>query len=153
MPIHIKNDKQCVKSYRSVSLLPMVTYLIESNLIFENQSGFKTGYFCANHLLAINHKIHFLALMTIAKLQGYYFRFGKLSIKCGTRELFIRIGISGNLLSLLPDFLRNRKKRVILNDLNSSWADINAGFPQGSIHVFFLIRNLFIRNLELGILK
>ena len=31
------------------------------------------------------------------------------------------------------DFLTNRKQRVVLNGQNSSWADIKAGFPQGSI--------------------
>ena len=44
-----------------------------------------------------------------------------------------RNGISGNLLNLLTDFLRNRKQRVILNGQSSSWANINAGVPQGSI--------------------
>ena len=42
-----------------------------------------------------------------------------------------RNGISGK--SLLTDFLRNRKQRVILNGQSSSWANINAGVPQGSI--------------------
>ena len=42
-------------------------------------------------------------------------------------------GISGNLLNLLSNFLRNRKQRVVLNGKNSSWADVNAGVPQGSI--------------------
>ena len=44
-----------------------------------------------------------------------------------------RNGISGNLLSLLPDFLRNRKQRLILNGQRSFWANINAGVPQGFI--------------------
>ena len=50
--------------------------------------------------------------------------------------------ISGNLLSLLTDFLRNRKQRVILNGQSSSWASINAGVPEGSIlgPLLFLIR-------------
>ena len=37
----------------------------------------------------------------------------------------------GNLLSLLRDFLRNWKQRVILNEQSSSWANITAGVPQG----------------------
>ena len=44
-----------------------------------------------------------------------------------------RNGIYGNFLSLLTDFLRNRKQSVILNEQNSSWANINAGVPQGSV--------------------
>ena len=43
-------------------------------------------------------------------------------------------GISGNLLETLTDFLKGRRKqRVILNGQNSSWENIEAGVPQGSI--------------------
>ena len=46
---------------------------------------------------------------------------------------FKRNGIPGKLLSLLTDYLRNRKQKVILNGQSSSWANINAWVPQGSI--------------------
>ena len=42
-------------------------------------------------------------------------------------------GISGNLLETLADFLKDRKQRVVLNGQNSSWVNIEAGVPQGSI--------------------
>ena len=41
--------------------------------------------------------------------------------------------ISGNFLSLLTNFSRNREKRVILNAQSSSWANINADVSQGFI--------------------
>ena len=41
--------------------------------------------------------------------------------------------ISGNLLNLSPNFLRNRKQRVLLNGQTSSWVDVDAGVPQGFI--------------------
>ena len=44
-----------------------------------------------------------------------------------------RIGISGNLLSLLKSFLSNRFQRVVLNGQCSSWSSVLAGVPQGSI--------------------
>ena len=47
-------------------------------------------------------------------------------------KCFINVS-SGNLLKLLSNFLRNRKQRVVLNRQTSSWADVNAGVPQGSI--------------------
>ena len=50
-----------------------------------------------------------------------------------------RNGISGDLLSLLTGFLRNRKQRVILNSQSSFWANINNGVPQGSILGPFLV--------------
>ena len=42
-------------------------------------------------------------------------------------------GISGNLLETLTDFLKDRKQRDVLNGQNSSWANVEAGVPQGSI--------------------
>ena len=42
-------------------------------------------------------------------------------------------GISGNLLNIFEDFLRNRKQRVVLNGQTSNWENIYAGVPQGSI--------------------
>ena len=42
-------------------------------------------------------------------------------------------GITGNLLNLLCDCLRNRKQRVLLNGQVSGWSDVKAGVPQGSI--------------------
>ena len=49
--------------------------------------------------------------------------------------------ISGDLLQILSDYLRNRKQRVILNGPNSSWINVHAGVPQGSIlgSLLFLI--------------
>ena len=41
-------------------------------------------------------------------------------------------GFTGNLLTLLTDFLSNRKQKV-LNGQHSSWADIKAGVRQGFI--------------------
>ena len=42
-------------------------------------------------------------------------------------------GFTGNLLTLLTDFLSNRKQIVVLNGQHSSWADIKAGVHQGFI--------------------
>ena len=42
-------------------------------------------------------------------------------------------GIGRDIIHILQDFLRNRKQRVVLNGQCSSWADVYAGVPQGSI--------------------
>ena len=57
--------------------------------------------------------------------------FQKRLIKFGTRVS--SSDISGKLLSVLSDFLKDRKQRVILNRQVFSWAGVKAGVPQGSI--------------------
>ena len=70
VPVFKKGDKQCVKNYRPVSLLPICSkiferiiynntynYLIDSNLISQNQSDFKCGDSCISQLISIRHGI------------------------------------------------------------------------------------------------
>ena len=70
-PIFIKGDKQLIKNYRPISLLPicgkmfekiifnnLYSYLNESNLITKNQSGFRLGDSTTNQLLYLVNEIH-----------------------------------------------------------------------------------------------
>ena len=69
VPIHKKGDKQILKNYRPISLLPiagkiferllydrMFEFFIANNLISKNQSSFRTGDSCINQLLSIAHE-------------------------------------------------------------------------------------------------
>ena len=75
------------------------------------------------------------------ELRGAFFDISKAFNKVWHEGLIFKLkqnGISGKLLRLIKDFLRNRKQRVILNGQCFSWMDVQARVPQGS-----LLRNLF----------
>ena len=69
VPIHKKGDKQVLKNYHPVSLLPICGEIFErlifnemfrvllENLVSLNQSGFKPGDSCTNQPLSITHEI------------------------------------------------------------------------------------------------
>ena len=60
-------------------------------------------------------------------------------------------GFTGNLLTLLTDFLGSRKQRIVLNAQHSSWEDIKAGVPQDSIQgllLFLVYINDLTQNLH-----
>ena len=58
--------------------------------------------------------------------------------------------MSGDIINILRDFLRNRTQRLVMNGQCSSWTELSAGIPQGSIlgPLLFLI---YISNLSGGL--
>ena len=156
VPVHKKSDKQSLKNYRPISLQPIFgkfferiiynnifEYLTTNKLISDNQSGFKPGDSCVNQLLSITHEIYH-SLDNGLEVRGVFLDISKAFDKVWHERLILKLnqyGISENLLRLIKCFLKHRKQRVALNGQTSSWTNVLAGVPQGSIlgPLFFLI--------------
>ena len=101
VPVHKKNDKQLVKNYRPISLLPicgkiferilynsLFDFLNQNDLISPAQSGFKPGDSCINQLLSITHEIYH-SMMKVMKFEVYFLIYRKRLIRYGTRVRFL----------------------------------------------------------------
>ena len=113
----------------------MFNFFIENKLISSNQSGFKPGDSCINQLLSITHEMY-KSFDVGLEVRSAFLDISKAFHKVWHDGIIYKLtqnGISGNLLNLLEDFLKERKQRVVLNGQLSTWKNINAGVPQGSI--------------------
>ena len=124
-------DKQCLKSYRPISLLPIFskffehliynkpfTFFTDNKLISLNQSKLRPGDSCVDQLLAIAHEIY-KSFDDSLEVRGVLLDISKAFDKVLHDGLFLKLslnGISGNVL----EFLCCHKQRVVLNGLHSS---------------------------------
>ena len=90
----------------------MFKFIIENELISPNQSGFKPSDSCINQLLPITHEIY-KSFDDGFEVRGVFLDISKAFDKVWHMGLIFKLkqnGTSCNLLNLLCDFLRNRKK-------------------------------------------
>ena len=125
VPVHNKGDKQIVKNYRPVSLLPIFGKVFEKilfNSIFEyiqenwllcgNQSGLRSSDSCEYQLLSIVHDIYASFDCNPPKdVRGIFLDISKAFDRVWHVGLIYKtkcIGITGMSLKLLQNFLQNR---------------------------------------------
>ena len=113
----------------------MFPFFIENKLIAANHWDFKPGDSCINQLIAITHKIC-QSYNAGYEVGGIFVDIFKVFDKVWHEGLLVKLkqnGISGKLLNLIKDFLKNTNQRAVLNGQFSSWAEVNTGVPQWSI--------------------
>ena len=95
-------------------------FFIENDLISQHQSGFKNGDSCINQLLSVTREIYQL-FHEGSDVRSVFLDISKAFDKVWHNGLIFKLkqnGISGNVLNLLSNFLRNGKQRVVLNGQN-----------------------------------
>ena len=139
-----------MNNYRPISLLPVFgkifekiifnkiyNYLSKENLLNPNQSGFRPSDSCMNQLLAITHEIfEAFDCNPALEVRSVFLDIAKAFDNVWHEGLIYKIksmGISGELLNLLENYLSDRYQRVVLNGQISSWTPVLAGVPQRSI--------------------
>ena len=120
----------CSKIFERIIYNNKYNHLIDSNLISQNQSGFKRGDSCINQLISITHDI-LDSLDEGLEVRGVFLDISEAFNKIWHERLFYKLqqnGISGELLNILIDFLNNRKQRVVLNGQRSNWVKFQTKF-------------------------
>ena len=162
VPVHKKSDKQILENYRPVSLLPicgkvferliynsLFEYFIQNDLISPYQSGFKPGDSCTNQLISITHEIY-QSFDDEFEVRGVFLDISKAFDKVWHDGLVYKLkqnGVAGDLRDTLTNFLKERKQRVVLNGQYSTWANVEAGIPQGLILGPILLSLVYINDL------
>ena len=147
--VHKKGDKQRLKNYRPIWLLPtagkiferlfydrmFVEFFIENHLISKNQSSFLRGDSCINKLLSITHEIY-QSFHDVLEFRAVFLDISKSLDKVSHKGLIFKLKqnlVSDTILNIITDSVCFRKQNVVLNGQASPWASTEAGVPQGSM--------------------
>jgi hypothetical protein len=110
-------------------------YLLENNIIINNQSGFTKGDSAIYQLINIINEFG-KALDEGKEVRVIFYDISKAFDRVWHQGLLKKlesIGIRGSLLDWVQNYLSGRKQRVVIKNVSSDWGFIKAGVPQWSI--------------------
>lgn len=147
-PIYKDGDKADVSNYRPISVLPIISKIIEravhnqlynfftkNNILNECQSGFRSNHSTTTTLLDVSDFI--LNNINQGKITGALFLDLKKAFDTVNHSLLIQklhtYGVTGNALQWFTSYLSGRTQSVNINSTLSDFKEIDIGIPQGSI--------------------
>ncbi len=146
VPVYKKNDREHAENYRPISLLPIVSKVLErcifinmkqflSQLVNDCQHGFLRGKSCVTNLLEVLDYIG-TCLDNGGQVDMLYLDMSKAFDRINHKRLILKLsnsGIGGNLLNWFESYLTDRRQRVTVLGVTSSTLPVTSGVPQGSI--------------------
>lgn len=147
-PIYKSGDRHALNNYRPISLLPVISKILEkliyirvcrhletNDILCKNQFGFRSGMSTYMPITIIQEKI-LKAFESNTSVCGIYLDLRKafdtvdIEILLGKLKKY---GIHCSAYNMLKSYLSERLQCVQINDTRSAFLPINIGVPQGSI--------------------
>ena len=148
VPVFKKENPHMTGNYRPISLLPVISKVVEkivfsqlykyfndNNLLYNSQYGFRKGHSCEYAAMEVTDKI-FKYLDNKKLPLAVFLDFSKAFDTINHKILLHKLkyyGVTGAALRWFNDYLTNRKQYVQYKNNTSSEQIITTGVPQGSI--------------------
>ena len=147
VPIFKKGAKSLQSNYRSVSLLPLFSKVLErvvytclhayvKPVLSDKQHGFMPGRSCASNLATMLHSAWSnisAGSQTDVIYTDYSSAFQSVNHKLLLFRLKNSFNISNAALAWFESYLTEREQRVVVNGKCSSWVPVTSGTPEGGL--------------------